>query len=194
MVLDLDETLIHYMDVDQSETVQNMSRLKKSAENLGNPGSLTNRTAKSDLTKNEDEYGGYFLIRPGAQEFLKRLKERYELVIFTAAMQDYADWVLDTFDTEKTISHRLYRQHAVRDGPVFVKDLANLGRDIEKMIIVDNVAQNFQRQQDNGIHIKSWFDDRYDTALPELMEILLVVAEKNHDDIRVGLREVLGGD
>ena len=44
----------------------NVSRLKKNAENLGNHGSLTNRTVKSDLTKNEDEYGGYFLVRPGA--------------------------------------------------------------------------------------------------------------------------------
>jgi CTD small phosphatase-like protein 2 len=64
---------------------------------------------KSDLTKNEDEYGGFFLVRPGAREFLIRLREKYELVIFTAAMQDYADWVLNTFDTEETISHRLYR-------------------------------------------------------------------------------------
>ena len=60
-------------------------------------------------------------------------------------MQDYADWVIDILDTEKTISYRLYRQHATRDGPVFVKDLSNVGRDIKKMIIVDNVAQNFKK-------------------------------------------------
>ena len=55
-------------------------------------------------------------------------------------MQDYADWVLNTFDLDETISYRLYRQHAVREGPVFVKDLSNLGRELNKMIIVDNVA------------------------------------------------------
>jgi TFIIF-interacting CTD phosphatase-like protein len=108
---------------------------------LGNHGGLTNRTTKSDLTKNgEDEYGGHFLIRPGAREFLERLEKYYELVIFTAALQDYADWVLDILDQQKTIKYRIYRQHAVREGPVFVKDLNNLGRSIDKMIIVDNVA------------------------------------------------------
>jgi len=33
----------------------------------------------------------------------------YELVIFTAAIKDYADWILDRLDPENLISHRLYR-------------------------------------------------------------------------------------
>jgi len=35
----------------------------------------------------------------------------YEIVIFTAATQSYADWVLNEIDPEHYISHRLYRQH-----------------------------------------------------------------------------------
>ena len=69
----------------------------------------------------------------------------FEVVIFTAAMQDYADWVLDELDTGKWIKYRLYRQHAVREGPVYVKDLSKLGRELSHVIIVDNVAQNFKR-------------------------------------------------
>jgi len=38
---------------------------------------------------------GSFRIRPGCDKFLKEMSEIYEVVIFTAAMQDYADWVLD---------------------------------------------------------------------------------------------------
>lgn len=64
----------------------------------------------------------------------------YEVVIFTAAMQDYADWVLDNLDTQRSIKYRLFRQHADREGPVFVKDLSKLGRDLKRIIIVDNVA------------------------------------------------------
>jgi CTD small phosphatase-like protein 2 len=37
------------------------------------------------------------------------MSQIYEVVIFTAAMQDYADWVLDQIDAEKRISYRLYR-------------------------------------------------------------------------------------
>jgi CTD small phosphatase-like protein 2 len=40
------------------------------------------------------------------------------------------------------------------------------------MIIVDNVAENFRLQPDNGIFIKSWFDDQSDTALYELGPLL----------------------
>lgn len=100
------------------------------------------------------------------------MSEIYEVVIFTAAMQDYADWVLDQIDKEKRISYRLYRQHASPTGMVFVKDLSRIGRPLNKCIIVDNVAENFCLQPDNGIFIKSWFEDPKDTALTELAPLL----------------------
>lgn len=53
-----------------------------------------------------------FKIRPNCITFLKTLSQYLEIVIFTAASQDYADWILDVLDPEhKFISHRLYRQH-----------------------------------------------------------------------------------
>jgi CTD small phosphatase-like protein 2 len=72
LVLDLDETLVHYKE---------------------NP---------------EDNDGHLLLIRPGVAEFLDEMCSYYEVVIFTAAMQDYADWVLDQIDPGKRIEHRLY--------------------------------------------------------------------------------------
>jgi len=71
------------------------------------------------------------------------MSELYEVVIFTAAMQDYADWVLNEIDKKKRITHRLYRQHALPKGARFLKDLSRLGRDLSKTIIVDNLAENF---------------------------------------------------
>ena len=55
----------------------------------------TNKTQKSSRRSDDDEFGGHFLIRPGAREFLESMSKVFEVVIFTAAMQDYADWVLD---------------------------------------------------------------------------------------------------
>merc|ERR1711934_1052014 len=86
---------------------------------------------------------GKFLIRPFTYKFLEEMAKYYEVVIFTAAMQDYADWVLNQIDKPKRIKYRLYRQHALPHGPVFVKDLSRIGRDLSKTIIVDNVAENF---------------------------------------------------
>jgi CTD small phosphatase-like protein 2 len=53
-----------------------------------------------------------------------------------------------------------------------IKDLSKLGRDLTKTLIVDNIAENFKYQQENGIKIKSWYDDMEDTALYLLQPIL----------------------
>jgi len=113
------------------------------------------------------------------------MKEYYEIVVFTAATQDYADWILDVIDTKKCISHRLYRDHALTKGSHFLKvmsffififtfkkDLSKLGRDLKKIIIIDNLAENFELQPENGIFIQSWYGDPEDRALFELAPLL----------------------
>jgi len=135
LVLDLDETLIHFEE--------------------------------------KDDGTSQFLIRPYAQQFLNAVSEYYELVIFTAALKDYADYVLDRLDTDGIISYRLYRQHTNLCGNVYQKDLSRLGRDLSKTLIVDNNAENFQLQPDNGIYIKSWYDDPDDSALLHLAPLLI---------------------
>lgn len=85
----------------------------------------------------------------------------------------YADEVLDKLDIAGSVTHRLYRQHTVpmvKDGVVqegarYVKDLERIGRDLKRMIIVDNLKENYCWQKRNGIHIKSWYDDPLDTEL-----------------------------
>lgn len=67
----------------------------------------------------------------------------YEIVVFTAAMPDYADWVLNSIDINHSITHRLYRHHTISQGKVHIKDLERIGRDLAKVIIIDNVAENF---------------------------------------------------
>lgn len=116
------------------------------------------------------------------------MSKYFEIVIFTAAIQDYADWAIDQFDPEGCVQYRLYRQHALRCGSVYIKDLSRLGRDLRRMIIVDNVPENFQLQQDNGIFITSWFDDVTDTALTELGTILMDIGSRKVKDLREELR------
>ena len=149
LVLDLDETLIHYMEI-------------------GNEGRL--------------------FVRPNCQNFLQEMSRYYEVVIFTAALQDYADWALDQIDTGKWITHRLYRQHTMPSGTVFLKDLSRLGRDLTKTIIVDNVAENFLLQNDNGIFVKTWFDDPNDVMLESLAPLLREIVVRKVKDVRIALR------
>jgi len=67
--------------------------------------------------------------------------------------------------------------------------LSRIGRPLNKTIIVDNVAENFSLQPDNGIFIKSWFDDMSDTALFELAPLLKQIVHKNVKDVREALRK-----
>jgi CTD small phosphatase-like protein 2 len=49
-------------------------------------------------------------IRPYAKEVLSRLSKHFDILIFTASSQAYADPILDYLDPERSIiQHRLYR-------------------------------------------------------------------------------------
>ena len=83
--------------------------------------------------------------------------------------------------------HRFYRNHAIIINNDFVKDLTRIGRPLDKIIIIDNMPQNFRLQKENGIMIKPfWGEDKYDTALFDLIPILINIA-KDGGDVRKGL-------
>ncbi len=68
--------------------------------------------------------------------------------------------------------------------------MSKLGRDLTKTLIIDNVADNFQLQPLNGIHIKNFEGDENDTELLDLTEDLVLIAKLNLDDIRDHLHTV----
>lgn len=138
----------------------------------------------------ESEQGGQFLVRPFAQDFIKKMAEKYELIIFTAAVQEYADWILDRIDAEGYIKYRLYRRHTMLQDNVYIKDLSKINRDITKTMIVDNSCENFKLQPSNGIYIKSWYDDPNDLALRQLSKVLSKLVADNPEDVRIALKNL----
>lgn len=133
---------------------------------------------------------GKSLIRPYAELFLKELAPFYEIIIFTAAVKDYADNLLDSIDKEKQwIKYRLYRQHTTVMNNANVKDIGKIGRDLKKVIIIDNISDNFQRQSDNGIFITTWLGNEKDTELYDLIPVLKEIVIKKVKDVRKILRK-----
>ena len=53
---------------------------------------------------------------------------------------------------------------------------------------MDNVAENFQLQPDNGVFIRTWIDDPVDNALDELAPLLKEIVVKGIADVREALR------
>ena len=136
----------------------------------------------------ENDGEGILKVRPWVTEFLNEVVKYYELIIFTGATEDYANLLIDAIDENKSyFEHRLYRQHMIILDNEFVKDLTRIGRPLDKIVIVDNMPQNFRLQKENGINIRSfWGEDIYDTALINLSPILVKIAQEG-GDVRVGL-------
>ena len=123
-----------------------------------------------DLDETLGHYSnGKFLLRPGVHQFINEMNQHFELVLFTAASRGYADWAMDTVDPEGIIKLRLYKQHTINES---IKDLEMLGRDINKVILIDNCWKCFEKQPDNAIEISSWVGDPNDTKLFNLAKSL----------------------
>ncbi|XP_059438021.1 uncharacterized protein LOC132170892 isoform X3 [Corylus avellana] len=160
LVLDLDETLVHstlehHDDADFTFTV----------------------------FFNMKEHTVYVKQRPYLHMFLEKVAEMFEVVIFTASQSIYAEQLLDTLDPDgKLISRRVYRESCIFADGSYTKDLTVLGVDLAKVAIIDNSPQVFRLQFNNGIPIKSWFDDPSDSALISLLPFLETLVDA--EDVR----------
>lgn len=149
LVLDLDETLVHSSFM-----------------------AVPNADFAFVLGVDSNRLGVYVCVRPGVAEFLKRLGDIYELILFTASSKFYADQVVDEIDPERKIKLRLYRESCTEFSGCQVKDLSKLGRDLKRIAIVDNSNTAYMLQPYNAIPITSWYDDPADNELLDLCDFL----------------------
>ena len=135
-------------------------------------------------------FGYYFLLRPGALEFLNELSNYYEIDIFTSSLKLYADFIIDKIDFYgNLISYRLYKHHVIYERGKSVKKLNMIGRDLNKIIFVDNLKSNAKYNLKNLCQISSWRSDIYDDELIKLKNKLKYIATsgKYNDDITKGI-------
>ena len=133
------------------------------------------------------------ILRPGLRNFLHSLLPFYELIIFTTGMKEYADQIINFIENEeKFFSFRLYRQNATWFNENYYKDLNKLGRDIKKIIIVDDKKICMEFQEANGIIIKPFVfnpnNPNDDYILFDLIRILIRIAKEKPDDVRESLK------
>ncbi len=141
----------------------------------------------------DDNKNGLINFRPFLTEFLLFCHESFEIVVFTASLEDYANFILNTIEEaigSKVFDFRFYRQHTTNMNGVLVKDLSLLGRDLSKVIIVDNVMENFCLQKENGILIDSYLkatddEEDNDNCLLQLGCVLKKIIEENCEDVRI---------
>lgn len=124
----------------------------------------------------------FVLKRPGVDEFMRRVGEHFEIVIYTASLSKYADPLLDQLDIHNVIDKRLFREHCVFHEGYFVKDLSLLNRSIKKSIIVDNSPMSYKFQPENAIDCSSFIDDPKDIEMWQIADFLINI--KSVDDVR----------
>lgn len=121
----------------------------------------------------------YVMKRPGVDEFMKRVGQLFEVVVFTASLSKYADPVLDLLDIHKVIAHRLFREACSTHRGSYVKDLSKLGRNVATTIIIDNSPHSYLFHPQNAIPVQSWISDMNDTELLELLPLLEDLSKVN---------------
>lgn len=68
----------------------------------------------------------------------------YNLIVFTASVQEYADPVIDWLELErKYFSARYYRQHCTYRSGAYIKDLSQVEPDLSKVMILDNSPMSY---------------------------------------------------
>ena len=159
LVLDLDETLVH--------TSSNPPKTRVDYFQSGNL---------------------YVYIRPNIRHFMDKVSKMFDVFIFTASEQSYADPIIDQVCPGVDMDHRIYRESCkFIDGNV-CKDLGFFNRSLRKIILVDDKVNTFTFFPDNTISIRPWTDQENDTVL---VKRILPVLKKCHKatDVRSVIEE-----
>ncbi|KAM4058061.1 NLI interacting factor-like phosphatase domain-containing protein [Hirsutella rhossiliensis] len=164
LVLDLDETLVH-----SSFKILHQADFTIPVEIEGN------------------YHNVYVIKRPGVDEFMKRVGELYEVVVFTASVSKYGDPLLDQLDIHNVVHHRLFRESCYNHQGNYVKDLSQVGRDLKDTIIIDNSPTSYIFHPQHAVPISSWFSDAHDNELLDLIPVLEDLAGPNVADVSLVL-------
>lgn len=150
MVIDLDETLVH-----SSFKVSDLIDWELGRGDL--PTLVLQPISNADFVVPVEIDGTvhqvYVLKRPNVDDFLKRMGELYECVLFTASLAKYADPVADLLDQWGVFRARLFRESCVFYRGNYVKDLNKLGRDLQKIVIIDNSPASYIFHPDNAVRV-----------------------------------------
>lgn len=117
-------------------------------------------------------------LRPGLHAFLRGVSEIADVVLYTAGLPGYASPLCDALDPSRSLLPvRLFRGTTVAaGGHSCVKDLAPLGRDLRRTVLVDNSPFSFLLQPACGVPAHPFDGDGADehlltSVLPLLREL-----------------------
>ena len=130
-------------------------------------------------------------LRPGLLSFLNTLKPIYELISFTNESKEYSEQLLKEIESSrKYFDYNFCIDHNVLINNNFIKDISKIGRNMNKIIIVDKDYENIKSTPQNGILIKPYYGEssKNDTVLFELKKLLVLFHKMGYEDLRVAIK------
>lgn len=152
MILDLDETLIH-TDFDYKFSKHDAYLNFTTQDNM-----------ESILP---------LILRPNLIDFLEYSIMHFDIAIFTASCQEYADTITKFLDPEKKyFKHVLSRDWCVAYKNLHLKFIEIFNIDLKDCIIIDNSLFSFAYNLSNGILVTSFYNDMDDEDLKSLIDLI----------------------
>ncbi|ETB60607.1 hypothetical protein YYC_02242 [Plasmodium yoelii 17X] len=135
--------------------------------------------------------GWRVLKRPYSDLFFKELSSFYEIVIwsddnFPVAQEVISKWGIPAIGC-------LHRDQCSKKKKYYIKDLNRLGRNLDRVVIIDHDIHAFMLQPENGILIKEFHGDVDDNEMLCLIDLLKSFAISSHS-IGQFLQKYGGGD
>uniref|UniRef100_A0A1J3GX37 CTD small phosphatase-like protein 2 n=1 Tax=Noccaea caerulescens TaxID=107243 RepID=A0A1J3GX37_NOCCA len=184
VVLDLDETL-----VSAYESSSLTSSIRTQAIEAGLKWFELDCISSTKVYNGEPKINHVTVFeRPGLHQFLEKLSQFANLIIFTAGLEDYARPLVDRIDTKHVLKNRLYRPCTVSTQyGDHVKDLSSASKNMCRTVIVDNNPYSFLLQPLNGIPCVPFSAQEPNDT--QLLDIILPLLEKlsEEEDVRPAL-------
>ena len=142
---------------------------------------LTRNTAQFQTDFNKDYIDAYVQVRPGVKSFFEQLVHNYDLVIWSASPKEYVDPIIDCLEIRPYVKQVLCKENCTFDQKLSViyKNLDNLNRPLDEIIIIDNSKDCYFRHPKNGIQIKE-YDGNTDQCLVTLAKYLSHFAKNGY--------------
>ena len=131
-------------------------------------------------------------LRPGLISFLSGIKPYYEIISFSKFSKSYSKTIINYIQQgRKLFDANLYREHCALIGKKFIKDISRIGRDMKRIIMVDDLPENLEKFKSNGILILPYEGQEQinDRVLYELKKMMILFYKLGYDDIRFALKQ-----
>lgn len=141
---------------------------------------------KSEWTR---KYGWRVAKRPGVDYFLGYLAQFYEIVLFSDKYQAMAaETVLKLDPLRASVSYALFREATRYENGILIKDLRNLNRDLNRVLILDVDPEAVKLQPENCLLLDRWHGNSDDRDLVRLIPLLEWLGARPIKDVRESIK------